>query len=544
MTPEWAIHRAFGCPYHGLVRGGKLQLPNGQEFSYPQPDNGNSFPIAVPGLPNIVRAPEEAAADAAQGLQWKKTAIAAGALDLHGRGIGGARSWVYIDSTTFPWVISFAAVSASGNAATLAVTCKRLFSFGPFTVTEKTFSVSITDCGLNSVHATGAGAINLEDVDLNGARVLLKVAGVINNASSGTSSRAYSFLLLQVSDDGADDIQFTITPGVVKSQADCLPVLTGDDTIDSTETDADGPRVDTTSGTDACGPYEEYTGITAPGAFSWETGTITDQDVSKSYAFSSIGHTVGAFFKGDGAIVYISYDLEVQGQLDRIWSNTSVGFASAHGPACGGVTGSITQTRHVDDTSLETLRYTIHVGTESQRFEWKIEIEGSGEHKRDLNPFYGPGQTSSGLYGGTGSSLLSESITGLGTFTDSQVLSGPSAIFSFGIWFAVNWSQIFNSRGTICEQYGFVGFDPSIELTIGTRRWTNKLAGLLWRVTVGLWSTPEYALGEVAGHVFAPDAKDTGTFKIFEDTGKGDNCSYEPFTFAITRNDPQAVNYV
>lgn len=551
MIPPFWISKFFGCPYHGLVRNGVLTLPNAETIAYDQPGthNGNSYRIAIPGLPAISRTSEEAADDAAQGFQWKTTAIPYGALWLHGRSIGSSSGWVYIDSLGMPWVVLFrTAPAASGNAATLQLRARRLFSFGPFTVTQKDFDQAVSDCGLDSAHATGAGNITIDDVDTNGSRVLLKVAGVINNATSGTNARGYAFLLLELSDDGADDIEFTAAVTIEKAQSECMPTVTGDDTLNTSATDAAGPAVNTTGGTDACGPYEEYAATTVTGAFSWETGTITDQNVTSDYAFSSIGHVIGGMFTAAGVIKWISIDLEIGGDLALTWSNTSSGSASAHGAGCGGTTGQIDQSRRSDEVMTEYFRQTLHVGGDSHAMEWTIDATSYGEHFRTLTPFYGPGLTSSGLFGAAGGTDLDETITGLGTFTDSQSSPTPGAKLSFPIRAAFNWFQAINNRGLILENYGAVGAAPSVMLTIRALRMTNKVAGLDWRVTVGLWSTPTYALGSVTGHVFAADASDANVIR-WEDEGGvidgyGINATFDPFEFDLIRNDPDRVNYV
>lgn len=63
-----------GTPYHGLVQDGVLVLPNAVAMAYPQPAGtsiknsyGDTHHVVVPGVPGVVRTPEQAAADAAAG---------------------------------------------------------------------------------------------------------------------------------------------------------------------------------------------------------------------------------------------------------------------------------------------------------------------------------------------------------------------------------------------------------------------------------------------------------------------------------------------
>ncbi len=94
-VPPW------GCPWHGLIKDGRLQLPNGQEMDFPQPFAGDTTLVRVPGLPEPAATPE----DATEGRQWWREAIIAGGT-LHGRGIGIA-AWIYVDASNRPWLVRF-----------------------------------------------------------------------------------------------------------------------------------------------------------------------------------------------------------------------------------------------------------------------------------------------------------------------------------------------------------------------------------------------------------------------------------------------------
>ena len=69
----------WGCPWHGKVEGGWLTLPNGQLRSYPMIPgaawSGCNFRLRVPGTVDVVRTPEEVAADTAAGRQWTPEAL-------------------------------------------------------------------------------------------------------------------------------------------------------------------------------------------------------------------------------------------------------------------------------------------------------------------------------------------------------------------------------------------------------------------------------------------------------------------------------------
>lgn len=105
----------MGTPWHGLVQGAKLTLPNAVEMDYPQPSVG-TYPdqagathlVRVPGVPDVVRSGEQAAEDAAGGRQWRNVAMLSGAARmLYGKNLNG---WIYTDPNGDRWrvTVSFA----------------------------------------------------------------------------------------------------------------------------------------------------------------------------------------------------------------------------------------------------------------------------------------------------------------------------------------------------------------------------------------------------------------------------------------------------
>ncbi|MCY1221617.1 hypothetical protein D9M72_336820 [compost metagenome] len=101
----------WGCPWHGLVKGGQLELPNGRTIAYPQPpqtwpwDSGDTRLVSRPGHSAPVRTDEELAADAAAGRQWMGAAILAGGEgQLHGRPLE-RNSWIYCAPSGARWLV-------------------------------------------------------------------------------------------------------------------------------------------------------------------------------------------------------------------------------------------------------------------------------------------------------------------------------------------------------------------------------------------------------------------------------------------------------
>lgn len=76
---EYDDKQPFGCPYHGLVQGGKLTLPNGEQIDYPQPigdldeEVGRTLIISPPWA----KGGNASAEQIAQGFEWQNHAILA-----------------------------------------------------------------------------------------------------------------------------------------------------------------------------------------------------------------------------------------------------------------------------------------------------------------------------------------------------------------------------------------------------------------------------------------------------------------------------------
>lgn len=99
----------WGWPWHGLIRPaanpsqGEIVLPNGQTREHPLTGSTN-YRIYVPGTPEVVRSPEQLAADQAAGRQWWNEAILSGT-SLYGKGLGG---WLYCSPDGSRWIIDLA----------------------------------------------------------------------------------------------------------------------------------------------------------------------------------------------------------------------------------------------------------------------------------------------------------------------------------------------------------------------------------------------------------------------------------------------------
>lgn len=101
----------WGWPWHGRATRATpfspliLTLNNGTTRVHPGPvENGNyTYRLRVPGVPAVVRTPDELAADYALGREWRNEAIMLGRpFQLHGRELGG---WIYCAPDGTRWII-------------------------------------------------------------------------------------------------------------------------------------------------------------------------------------------------------------------------------------------------------------------------------------------------------------------------------------------------------------------------------------------------------------------------------------------------------
>lgn len=123
----------WGCPWHGLIQGGQLALPNAEQLAMRQPqgpgyEQGNTHLIALPTAPVTERTPEQADADEAAGMQWLNQALIAGD-QIHGRPIGQG-CWVYHDADSTNWLVETTLQNAGPAQTDCTVTLRRFGVFG------------------------------------------------------------------------------------------------------------------------------------------------------------------------------------------------------------------------------------------------------------------------------------------------------------------------------------------------------------------------------------------------------------------------------
>lgn len=202
----------WGCPWHGLVRGGVLTLPNGQTMTFPQPAThmtgttaitdtaGSAHLLKVPGVPEVERSTEEQAADDAAGRQWRNSAVLSGdRQDLYGKSLNG---WIYVDPDGARWRVTCSALEENTvYNLTGSWSGTLIFSrFGEFGVAAETHSYPVScGFGVDGSNPPTSGRVRLESLAPAGSRAILMVH---ERTMTAQMRRPYAFLEISISGPG------------------------------------------------------------------------------------------------------------------------------------------------------------------------------------------------------------------------------------------------------------------------------------------------------------------------------------------------------
>lgn len=138
--------KVWGSPFHGLVKGGELTLPNAETMSYPQPSSGDTYLVKFSGVPAVERTPAQQADDDVAGYEWRTDAIIA-ANQLHGRGIGSP--WLHKDDDGRVWQVTVS--HTLGNSVTLTLTEFGVIRLEYVEPEEIVLNITLPDMGLFEV---------------------------------------------------------------------------------------------------------------------------------------------------------------------------------------------------------------------------------------------------------------------------------------------------------------------------------------------------------------------------------------------------------
>ena len=210
-------HRIMGCPWHGLVRGSRLTLPNGQhkDNQWLADNVRASYRVAVPGVPPVVRDADEVAADTAAGYQWRSDAVVNlrgndQSLFLYGR-LGFNGSALYAPAIGNCWAVKMPYSVTSDAGKTQLVQPATLERFGHVTTASSEPDerpVTVTLSGYDPADAQDtpqALAITWDSLP-DGSQVIRGAA--VYDAAAGQYVPAAGFDLLRLSGAGTAESPF------------------------------------------------------------------------------------------------------------------------------------------------------------------------------------------------------------------------------------------------------------------------------------------------------------------------------------------------
>lgn len=205
-----------GCPWHGLVVGGTLTLPNTDTKAWAQPTgHGDADVVRAPGQP----ATSTTAAETAAGMEWRNYYLVSGANRVTDYKITlGAGRWIYVPSAGNAFFLRIVAVvacqgNASGGSINLTIGVRRFAVTGEADA-ERFFTVTLSGIGQGQWYGVGDITLTpvLESQSESGTKVLISLA------HTTTPSVVVGWLLGTVS--GTDKAGIGLALSVFKTRAE------------------------------------------------------------------------------------------------------------------------------------------------------------------------------------------------------------------------------------------------------------------------------------------------------------------------------------
>lgn len=216
----------FGCPYHGMIKGGEIHLPNDGRQATPQPVGmvdgdlaGSTYLQRMPWAPGGVDTEEDVLA----GRHWADYAILGGCRQmLHGKALSG---WIYAAPDGKPWWVDISnLLSVSvGNSFSRTV---RLRPFGQVgrPGSTRSVSVSLSSTGQSTPSLTGARSLWLADITPDGSRAILEVVLITEHNPDPGLGRIYpvGYWLLELTGSGSG---ISASLSVLRTRAEVLGTM-------------------------------------------------------------------------------------------------------------------------------------------------------------------------------------------------------------------------------------------------------------------------------------------------------------------------------
>jgi hypothetical protein len=214
----------WGWPWHGTVDADGLHLPNGQVRAHALPARPwNTYRLFVPGTPAVVRTPEQLAADASAGRDWRNEAIlCGGTFQLYSKDLSG---WIYCAADGSRWIVRrdlgevrrFGVFGAPADTRTLTIN----------NPSDDGQSTPVVDLGSGPV--TALQWADPIDISADGSKAIFML--YTNNPGYAPGSRfiPLGFLLAQI--QGSLTEAFVMDVTVLRTRAQTLGTLGYDDSM-------------------------------------------------------------------------------------------------------------------------------------------------------------------------------------------------------------------------------------------------------------------------------------------------------------------------
>lgn len=311
----------WGLPYHGLVRAGQMELPNGTTRANAQPSGGSTVVVKNPRKADLPATRPLASYDAAQGFTWLTFAILAGSQkQIAGVDLGG-QVFIFVDHRDRPWLITVAQLIGGDWQV------KVLRRFGLFGEDSVSWIENRVIYQGDFGHSTLTSYTILDSNDLcqnyDGSSVLLNF-----RASYGTAGTLWGLRALI-------NLQITTADAYPGSPADVVFTVNAPDLFPDGLTITDSGSVGEQPAGEACGLMEctgaNWSQDSLPPAYcgpgNVRPGTyVTDGSVDTASAWTSTAYTkhswdrqtdiVKAYYGHDGELKVVSLQVNQTSDID------------------------------------------------------------------------------------------------------------------------------------------------------------------------------------------------------------------------------------
>lgn len=230
-------YKVMGCPWHGLVTGNSLALPNGSFVTGKWNADGvrGAIRIKVPGAPGVTRSVDDAALDVTAGREWRDDAVLW--LDdndadfyVYGRKQLAGQT-LYCQAPGNCWRVALPYdMTANGTwSALVNQASASLIGHASYSPVEELRDVTVTLSGFHAGITMSPGEFeNLFDCNLAGSAAI--VGKVIHNGAVYQPDPSHGFALLQTSGAGSVASPLAIVLAIL-SDPNYADVVVRDDSL-------------------------------------------------------------------------------------------------------------------------------------------------------------------------------------------------------------------------------------------------------------------------------------------------------------------------